>query len=77
MKTSSKVLIVLGIIIAIIGKLVFRNLHYVNAVDAHAWTININGMNSFPWIVFSGGVLIVIGIIFYIASWEQKGKRYD
>lgn len=77
MKTSSKVLIVLGFIIVIVGKLVFRDLHYVNAVDAHAWTININGINSFPWITFSGGVLIIIGITFYIASWEQKGKRYD
>lgn len=77
MKISSKVLILLGIIIAVIGKLMFRNLHYVSAVDAHAWTININGINSFPWITFSGSVLIVIGIIFYIASWEQKGRRFN
>jgi hypothetical protein len=77
MKTSSKVLVALGIIITVIGMLIFRNLHYINAVDGHAWTININGINSFPWITFTGGLLIVIGIIFYIASLEQKGKRYN
>jgi hypothetical protein len=77
MKTSSKILIVFGIIIVITGMLVFRDLHYVNAVDAHPWTININGINSFPWITFSGGVLIVIGIIFYIASLGNTRKRYN
>ncbi|ATP56279.1 hypothetical protein CPT03_07235 [Pedobacter ginsengisoli] len=77
MKTSSKILMVLGAIITIVGMLVFRNLQYVNAVDGHAWTININGINSFPWITFTGGLFIVIGIIFYISSLDSKGKRYN
>lgn len=77
MKTSSKVLFVLGIVIVVAGMILFRNLNYVNAVDAHPWTININGLNSFPWLTFSGGVLVVIGIIFYIASLKEKGKRYE
>ena len=77
MKTSSKILIILGVVITIIGMFVFRNLQYVNAVDGHAWTININGINSFPWVTFTGGLLIVIGIIFYISSLTQKGKRYN
>lgn len=77
MKTTSKVLIVMGIIIAILGLWVFRDLNHVNAVDGHDWTININGARSFPWVTFTGGILIVVGLIFYMSSWKQRGKRYD
>lgn len=76
MKKSSIVLIIAGIVIMIVGSFIFSNLHYVNAVDAHAWTININGIKSFPWVTFTGGVIFVVGIIFNISSKEQKGQRY-
>ncbi len=77
MKTSSKVLMVLGIITVIAGMLIFRDLNYVNAVDAHAWSININGYKSFPWLTFTGGVLFVVGLIFYISSIKHKGRRFE
>jgi len=77
MKKSSIVLMVTGIVIMVAGCLIFRNLNYVNAVDSHSWTININGLNSFPWVAFTGMVLFVIGIVFNISSWEQKGHRVD
>jgi uncharacterized membrane protein YgdD (TMEM256/DUF423 family) len=76
MKKSSIVLIIAGIAVMILGSFIFSNLNYVNAVDAHAWTININGIKSFPWVTFTGGVLFVVGIIFNISSKEQKGQRY-
>lgn len=76
MKKSSIVLIIAGIAVMILGSFIFTNLNYVNAVDSHAWTININGIKSFPWVTFTGGVLFVVGIIFYISSQEQKGQRY-
>ncbi|MBB2146324.1 hypothetical protein GM921_12555 [Pedobacter sp. LMG 31464] len=72
MKKASIVLIVVGIVMAIVGSFIFNNLNYVNAVDAHAWSININGIRSFPWIGFLGGVLLVIGIIFNISA---KGNK--
>jgi hypothetical protein len=75
MKKSSIILMVAGIVIMIAGCLVFRNLNYVNAVDSHSWTININGLNSFPWVAFTGMVLFIIGIVFNISSREQKGHR--
>ena len=77
MKKSSYVLMIAGIAIIILGSFIFRNLSYINAVDAHAWSININGIKSFPWVSFSGGVLLVIGIIFNISSREQKGRRFE
>ncbi|MBB2149083.1 hypothetical protein [Pedobacter gandavensis] len=77
MKTTSKVLIVMGVIMTIIGLVVFRNLNYVNAVDGHDWAININGAKSFPWLTFTGGLFIVVGLLFNISSWKQKGKRYN
>lgn len=77
MKKSAIVLIIAGIAMMIVGTFIFKDLNYVNAVDAHAWTININGIKSFPWVTFTGGVLLVIGLIFYISSWKQIGRRID
>lgn len=68
---------VLGIVIGIIGLMIFRDLNYVNAVDGHAWAININGAKSFPWVTATGGLLIALGLLFYISSWKQRGKRYQ
>jgi hypothetical protein len=77
MKKSSFVLMIAGIAMIIVGSFIFSNLSYINAVDAHPWSININGIKSFPWVTFTGGVLLVIGIIFNISSQEQKGRRYE
>ncbi|MGY0039383.1 hypothetical protein [Pedobacter sp. NJ-S-72] len=76
MKKSSIVLMIAGIVIMIVGSFIFGNLNYVNPVDAHVWTININGMESFPWVTFIGGLFFVLGIIFYISSKQEKGRRY-
>jgi hypothetical protein len=77
MKKSSIWLMAIGIIGMVIGCLLFRNLNYDNAVDSHNWTININGIKSFPWLTFSGFVIFTIGIIFYIATWEQQKAVHD
>jgi hypothetical protein len=77
MKKSSFILMIAGVAIIIVGSFVFRNLSYINAADAHKWSININGIKSFPWVTFSGGVLLVIGIIFNISSRKQKGRRFE
>ncbi|MCY1555310.1 hypothetical protein D9M68_919610 [compost metagenome] len=76
MKQSSIVLIIAGIVMIIVGSFIFNNLQYVNAVDSHAWTININGIKSFPWLSFTGGVFLVVGIIFNISAKKQIGHRY-
>jgi len=75
MKKSSILLMIGGITLIILGTFIFRNLSYVNAVDSHAWTININGIKSFSWITFTGGVFLVIGVIFNISSQVKKGER--
>lgn len=66
----------IGITIIIIGFLTFTNLTTVNAVDSHNWTVNINGLKSFPWPVFAGSVIVILGIIFNMATWEQPKGRY-
>jgi hypothetical protein len=76
MKTCSYILMVIGAIIITVGLLTFNHLNRVNAFDSHSWTININGIKSFPWPVFSGSVLIILGIIFNMATWEQPKGRY-
>jgi len=76
MKKSSIVLIVAGIAMIIVGSFIFNNLNYVNAVDSHAWTININGIKSFPWLTFTGGIFLVVGFVFNISSKKQEGHRY-
>ncbi|RAJ26379.1 hypothetical protein LY11_03823 [Pedobacter cryoconitis] len=68
MKKMNVLLIIIGIVFIGAGFLTFTNLTTVNSVDSHAWTINLNGIKSFQWPAFTGGVLIVIGIIFHIAD---------
>lgn len=75
MRKLSIIMIVAGVITMIAGCLVFRNLNHVNAVDSHSWTININGLNSFPWIAFTGMAILIIGIVFNISSRKQEGHR--
>ncbi len=68
--------IALGIVAMIGGCFIFPHLNHVNMVDSNNWTININGIRSFPWPTFTGFVLFMVGVIFNISSWEQKGHRY-
>ena len=75
MKKASIILMAAGVVIMIVGSIIFRNLNYVNAVDSHSWTININGINSFPWVAFAGMVLFVIGIVFNISSWKKNKQK--
>lgn len=77
MKTSSKVLIVLGLILMIGGGFLFNHMNVDNAVDSHVRGIYINGYLSFPWPVFAGFVLLVIGLVFNIADRKTKGHRID
>lgn len=74
MRKTNMLLIIAGLIFIGAGFLAFTNLTTVNAVDSHAWTINVNGIRSFQWPGFTGGVLIVIGIIFHIADDEDHRK---
>lgn len=75
MKRTSIVLVVLGIVMTIAGLLMFRDLNSVNAVDGHARPIYINGIRSFPWLAFLGGVFIVVGVVFYVAD-VRKNPKY-
>ncbi|MBB2149086.1 hypothetical protein [Pedobacter gandavensis] len=71
MKRTSIALVVLGMVMTIAGLLMFRDL---NAVDAHARPIYVNGMRSFPWLAFLGGVFIAVGVVFFISSGKNKGS---
>ncbi|WP_316830090.1 hypothetical protein [Pedobacter aquatilis] len=77
MKKASYLLMILGVIISILGFATFTHLKAVNPVDSHPWTININGLRSFPWVQFTGGLLIALGLIFNVATWEQKSYRVN
>jgi len=68
MKKSSLILIVLGLILMIGGSFLFNHINMDNAVDSHPRGIYINGYLSFPWPVFAGFVLLIIGLVFYIAE---------
>ncbi|SEB06459.1 hypothetical protein [Pedobacter hartonius] len=74
MKRAGILMIIIGVITIIAGLLTFTDLTTVNAVDSHNWTINLNGIKSFQWPVFTGGALIVVGIIFHIADYEKHDK---
>jgi hypothetical protein len=72
MKKTSIWLMIGGVVIMIAGCLIFRNLNHVNAVDSHSWTINVNGIRSFPWLTYTGFIILMVGVCFNIASWKQS-----
>lgn len=76
-KQLGSILMVAGAAVVIAGNLLFRNLHYVNAVDSHAWTININGIRSFPWPDFIGYSTLISGLCCMVAPMPEKGHRFD
>lgn len=75
MKNAARILIVLGLIFMIGGSFLFNHMNVDNAVDSHARGIYINGYLSFPWPVFAGFVMLVIGIVFTIANRKTVGHR--
>lgn len=77
MKNASYSMMIAGIIVLVIAFSTTGHLNSVNPVDSHPWTININGIRSFAWPEFCGGLLIALGGIFNIATWHQKKYRMD
>ncbi|WP_143822933.1 hypothetical protein [Mucilaginibacter sp. MD40] len=78
MRKSSYWMMILGAVIMIAGCLIFRNLNHINAVDSHNWTINVNGILSFPWLTYTGFIIFMVGACFYIGTMEQRslyGKK--
>ncbi len=69
-------LMVIGAIVVIAGDILFKNLHHVNAVDSHAWTININGIRSFAWPDFLGYVTFISGLCCMMAPMPVKGRQF-
>ncbi len=69
-------LMIAGAVVIIIGRLLFQNLTYVNAVDTSTFTININGIKSFPWPDFIGFVMFMAGLVTSIAPEREKGHHY-
>jgi len=69
-------LMVAGAVIIVIGRLLFQNLQYVNAVDSNNFTVYINGFKSFPWPDFIGFVMFMSGLVTMIAPEHEKGHTY-
>ncbi len=77
MKKFGITFMALGIIVMVVGALIWPHLNYVNIVDSNAWTININGYKSFRWPVFIGGIIFIIGAL-DSTTWNQaKGRRFS
>ena len=75
MKKTSIGLLIAGVVIMIAGCFIFGKLNVDNMVDSHPWTININGIKSFPWPVFTGFVVFMLGVVFYISADQPRGHR--
>jgi hypothetical protein len=75
MKKFGITFMALGIIVMIVGCLIWPNLNHSNAVDSHSWTIYINGYKSFRWPVFLGGIIFVIGALDAVTWNTPKGRR--
>lgn len=71
MKNVSYGLLGTGVIMMILGCFIFGHVNTVNPVDSHVWGINLNGIRSFPWPVFLGFVIFMLGVIFNMASMKR------
>ncbi|ALL05141.1 hypothetical protein AQ505_06315 [Pedobacter sp. PACM 27299] len=67
-------LVILGIVMAIAGILMIQDLNYVNTVDGHTRPMYIQGIRTFPWLAFLGGLFIVVGVFFYITDLRKDPK---
>ena len=76
MKKASYILLVAGVVIMIAGLFVFGHINQDNAVDSHVRGVYINGIRSFPWPVFAGFVLFMIGVTFNISDEKRVGQRF-
>jgi uncharacterized membrane protein len=76
MKKASYILLLAGVVIMIAGLFVFGHVNQDNAVDSHVRGVYINGIRSFPWPVFAGFVLFMIGIAFNISDRKRIGQRF-
>jgi hypothetical protein len=77
MKKFSYTFMAIGLILMIVGSLIWPHLNHVNMVDSNPWTIYINGYKSFRWPIFLGGVIFIIGIM-DMTTWDTpKGRRFD
>ncbi|NCD68645.1 hypothetical protein [Mucilaginibacter agri] len=76
MKKASYILLVAGLVVMIAGLFVFGHVNQDNAVDSHVRGVYINGFRSFPWPVFAGFVVFMIGITFNISDQERVGQRF-
>ena len=67
-------------IIALVVMLVFgiKFYHPVtdNVVDSGGFWAYMYGPMSVPWVVYSGGVVFLMGLTIFISSLEQKSHRF-
>ncbi len=77
MKRVSIFFMVTGIVFMIVGCLIWPHLNASNAVDSDSGTVYINGIKSFRWPVFTGGIFFLIGL-FTTTVWNvPPGRRYS
>jgi predicted membrane protein len=76
MKKTGITFMIVGVAIIILQLVFYTHLNHNNVVDSRSQTIYINGIRSFMWPSFVGGVLFMIGIVTMMIKWEQPGHRY-
>jgi len=77
MKKFGITFMTIGVILMIIGILIWPHLNHVNIVDSDSTTIYINGYKSFRWPIFVGGVIFMIGVLDAITWNTPRGKRFS
>jgi uncharacterized membrane protein len=73
MRRVSIGLIIFGIVLIIAGNFFYK--YTENSADSKPMTVNLNGKKSFQWPVYTGVILVFLGITFNIAS--RKNSKAD
>ena len=76
MKKASIVIMLIAVVVMIVSGIKYYYPVIDNVVDSAGSWAYMHGPMSVPWVLYSGGVIFLMGLTIFISTWEQKARRY-
>jgi hypothetical protein len=75
-KSGISIMVICAIAMVTFG-IVFYHGTTDNVVDSDGFWAYVYGANSVPWLLYSGGVVFLMGMLMFLSSLEQKSTRFN
>jgi hypothetical protein len=76
MKKAGIVTMVLALIVMLVSGIVFYHPITDNVVDSNGFWAYMYGPFSVPWVLYSGGVVFLMGLTMFFSSLKQTQQRF-